>query len=457
MAEFTQNVRLMSAPKVPQKVFDTYLKSLQLDEEKLDALAMAAGWTQREPRSITPANLLFSLCISSIKGETSFRDIASTIHKELGGKNASKQAVAKRLNAPFIQIVESLLEDLIRLKTSYESCKQEFSELLDSYQRVLIQDSTIIKLPSWLYEQYAGVSNGHQKVCNARVQAVYDLKSMKFLSFEIGSYRKSDIVAASDLEAGQGDLVIRDRGYLSYAEIRRHLEQKATFIYRHRTKHSYCDPETREPIDLVKKLRKEGSLDCTLLLNDEERTPVRVIARKADKKIAEERRRKAKKEGRSKNPSKELLELCDWTIFITNIPPEKASFETIFHVYGLRWRIEIIFKTWKSHLNFSKIHRVSEAELKVLLTVRLLLITEGTNRLYALCYKKVKELCGRDLSLQKFLKRLGQCPDLMADIHDALEDEKKGERTWEHLKSYCCYEKRNRPNYFDQCDSDGLS
>ena len=270
----------MSAPKVPQKVFDTYLKSLQLDEEKLDALAMATGWTQREPRSITPANLLFSLCILSIKGETSFRDIASTIHKELEGKSSSKQAVAKRLNASFIQIVERLLEDLIKLKTSYETCKHDFSDLLDSYQRILIQDSTIIKLPSWLYEQYAGVSNGHQKVCNARVQAVYDLKSMKFLSFEIGSYQKSDIVAASDLEAGQGDLVIRDRGYLSYAEIRRHLEHKATFIYRHRTRHCYCDPETREPIDLVKKLRKEGSLDCTLLLNDDDRTPVRVIAKK---------------------------------------------------------------------------------------------------------------------------------------------------------------------------------
>lgn len=447
----------MSAPKVPQKIFDTYLKSLQLDEESLDALAAETGWSQRAPRSITPANLLFSLCILSIRGETSFSDIASTIHRQLEGKSASKQAVAKRLNSSFISIVESLLADLIKLKTSYDDCQHEFSELLESYGRVLVQDSTVIKLPGWLFEKYSGVSNGHQQVCNARIQAVYDLKSMRFLSFEIAPYSKTDILAASELQIDQGDLVIRDRGYLSSSEIRRHLKQGASFIYRHKAKSIYRDPETLEPVDFVKKLQKEGSLDCTLLLNDKEATPVRVIARKANRKTAEERRRRAKKESHSKNPSQELLALCDWTIFITNIPHEEASFENIFHVYGLRWRIEIIFKTWKSHLNFSSIHRISETELKVLLTVRLLLITEGTNRLYALCYKRIKEDYGKDLSLQKFLKRLGQDPGLMEDIYDALESDQKEGRTWEHLKKYCCYEKRKRPNYFDQCRLDGLS
>jgi Transposase DDE domain len=447
----------MSAPKVPRKIFDTYLKSLQLDEESLDALAVETGWSQRASRSITPANLLFSLCILSIRGEASFNDIASTIHRQLEGKSASKQAVAKRLNPSFIRIVESLLADLIKLKTSYDDCQHELSPLLAPYQRVLVQDSTVIKLPGWLFEKYSGVSNGSQQVCNARIQTVYDLKSMRFLSFGITPYSKTDILAAGGLEFGRGDLVIRDRGYLSFSEIRRHLRQGADFIYRHKAKSTYRDPETLEPVDFVKKLQKEGSLDCTLLLNDKEATPVRVIARKANGKIAEERRRKARKESHSKNPSQELLALCDWTVFITNIPREDASFENIFHTYGLRWRIEIIFKTWKSHLNFSSIHRVSETELKVLLTVRLLLITEGTNRLYALCYKRIKDCHGKDLSLQKFLKRLGQDPGLMGDIHEALESGQNEGRTWEHLRKYCCYEKRKRPNYFEQCRSDGLS
>lgn len=447
----------MSAPKVPQKIFDTYLKSLRLDEESLNALAAQTGWSQRASRSITPANLLFSLCILSIRGEASFNDIASTIHRQLEGKSASKQAVAKRLNPSFVRILESLLADLIKLKISHDGSRHGFSPLLGSHERILVQDSTVIRLPGWLFEKYSGVSNGCQQVCNARIQTVYDLKSMRFLSFEINPYSKTDILAAGGLEFSPGDLVIRDRGYLSFSEIRRHLSQGAGFIYRHKAKSAYRDPETLEPVDLLDKLQKEGSLDCTLLLNDRESTPVRVVARKADAGIAEERRRKARKESHSKNPGKELLALCGWTVFITNIPQEEASFEGILHAYGLRWRIGIIFKTWKSHLNFGSIHRVSETELKALLTVRLLLITEGTNRLYALCHERIKDLHGKDLSLQKFLKRLGQDPGLMEDIHEALESGRNAGRAWEHLRRYCCYEKRKRPNYFEQCRSDGLS
>jgi len=33
----------------------------------------------------------------------------------------------------------------------------------------------------------------------------------------------------------------------------------------------------------------------------------------------------------------------DWTIFITSIPATFASFKAILAIYGLRWRIEIIF------------------------------------------------------------------------------------------------------------------
>jgi hypothetical protein len=34
-------------------------------------------------------------------------------------------------------------------------------------------------------------------------------------------------------------------------------------------------------------------------------------------------------------------------------------------LYGLRWRIENIFKTWKSNFSFGKVHTVSEQQLRV--------------------------------------------------------------------------------------------
>ncbi len=51
------------------------------------------------------------------------------------------------------------------------------------------------------------------------------------------------------------------------------------------------------------------------------------------------------------------------------LPSEERDFNLILRIYGLRWRIETIFKTWKSHLSFNRLHRVSEVELKPLLIV----------------------------------------------------------------------------------------
>lgn len=64
----------------------------------------------------------------------------------------------------------------------------------------------------------------------------------------------------------------------------------------------------------------------------------------------------------------------------------------------------------------------------------------------------------RELSLQKFLKRLARSPELAGMIARALaaqgapdEPEREEARhTWNHLVRYCCYDKRKRKNFFDQ-------
>lgn len=54
------------------------------------------------------------------------------------------------------------------------------------YKRILIQDSTIIKLPSRLFEIFSGVSNGHSKVCNARIQGTYDILAEQLIGVSRG-------------------------------------------------------------------------------------------------------------------------------------------------------------------------------------------------------------------------------------------------------------------------------
>lgn len=318
---------------------------------------------------------------------------------------------------------------------------------LASHRRILVQDSTILKLPAWLFESFSGVANAHTTVCNARIQAVYDLMSLSFVHFSVDTYSRNDLAAAPALQLEAGDLVLRDRGYLTNGEIERHLQAGAHCIYRHKTVTTYLNPATLQSLSLLKLLQKRRHLDLSVMLNNEQCTVVRLVAVPVDEATAALRRMKAKKETRGHNPSKDVLALMGWTIFFTTIAPTQASFKSLLAIYGLRWRIEIILKSWKSHLSFTSLHRVSKIQLHVLPSARLLVITALTNTLYILCHQQLLLRSQRQLSLLKFLnflvKNPARIPSLCRIVLCALPDQ----HALNSLLKFCCYDKRNRPNF----------
>jgi len=167
---------------------------------------------------------------------------------------------------------------------------------IDLYNRVLVQDSTIISLPVKLFDFFSGVSNGSSKLCNARIQGVYDIINEEFISFSIDSYSKNDLVATPELQIKQGDLTLRDRGYFIIDEIQRHVDIGADCIYRYKNKVALLDPITEKPINLIEMLRKYGTLDINILLNNNNKTKARLVAMPVSEEIANTRRMKAKKE-----------------------------------------------------------------------------------------------------------------------------------------------------------------
>lgn len=133
-----------------------------------------------------------------------------------------------------------------------------------SFGRVVVQDSTILKLPVALFPTYSGVGNGAEtRVCNARIQAAFDLLAERMLHYSIDPYSKNDPLAGHELPLQRGDLVLRDRGYYSAEEIRRMKAGGADFIFRHKTGVTYLDPEDSpadQPSRLVALGRATGSL-----------------------------------------------------------------------------------------------------------------------------------------------------------------------------------------------------
>jgi hypothetical protein len=397
-----------------------------------------------------PLNLVAALVEESLRGSPSYNDLAASIESN-DGADPSRQGVALRLNERFEALLEALLGEVIAVKVAEDTAAGRFAGMnFREYGRVLVQDSTVLKLPLALFPDFSGVSNGGSSVCNARIQAVYDLVSGQLIDFSIDPYSKNDLIAAPALELREGDLALRDRGYLTAAEMQRHCDAGAHFIYRHKTGSIYLDVATGLAIDLPAILRRDGRLDMEVLLNNPERTRVRLLAAPVGAEIANLRRMKAKKETKGHNPSKAVLELMDWTIFITNIPADKAGFQEILGVYGLRWRIEVIFKAWKSHLKFDDLHEVCARQLRILLKTRLLVIAAASNlyrRIESVLWHKYR----RRLSLLKFMKYLAASLDNLLRVMRSLAGGDQETAALEKaLARYCCYDKRKKRRNFTE-------
>ena len=154
----------------------------ELDIKTIEMIARECKFSQREAKKITPNIYLSFLCQESIKGTLSYNDLASKVSM---GTNcdASRQAFFYRTKEEAVEFFQSILAAVMKLKVQPHTINKAC--FAAGYKRILVQDSTIIKLPKKLFEFFSGVKNAHTSVCNARIQGVYDLISGTFISFSI--------------------------------------------------------------------------------------------------------------------------------------------------------------------------------------------------------------------------------------------------------------------------------
>ena len=92
-----------------------------------------------------------------------------------------------------------------------------------------------------------------------------------------------------------------------------------------------------------------------------------------------------------------------WSIFITTLSKDRMTPKQIAALYAVRWRIENIFKTWKSNFCFDHIHNVSNPQLRMLLLARVARVVLLYHHLFTplaaiLAHRE------RELSLMKFMR-----------------------------------------------------
>lgn len=395
--------------KIPGKDFQANDKTfvlpstfrLGLDPQEIEKLARRSGFVKRRPRKIEPCTFLQALVMMTRSPVFSMRTFAILLGL-LSQNVVSKVAVFLRMNPAVIDFVK---EALINSVLAMSRLKAEIGTgVFASFRRVLLQDSTHLSLPQKLANFFPGAKNQSGKTsASVRLQTIYNALTETFVSFQLTPYRCNDQSASPSILdiAQQGDLVIRDLGYSSLRVFRAIGEKKAFYLSRYSHKIALFHP-TGERFDLLGSLKKHGILDQELLAGSEERLSVRVVAIPVPEPVAGERRRKLlHSRDRRLNPDPTDLALLGWEIFLTNVSQQVWNARTVCRIYGVRWRIEIIFKSWKSHFKIHAFDHPTPTEVELLIYARLIYITLFQCCFFTRLAAFVYDTTGQHLSLLK--------------------------------------------------------
>lgn len=417
---------------------------------KIDSIAKETKFMIRTPKKIDPYNFLYSFYLMMGNKKISLRNWAIEFEK-LTNITISDQAIDKRLQIRHIRFFKSLFENVIR--TTYTKYFTRITGSLKPFKRVLIEDSTCVKLANKLHEYFSGSSNQVTKKAITRIQFSFDLKSNVYENAEMCTYTRNDGAYSADIvqRAQRDDLVIRDLGYWSLNVFKQLIKKGVYILSRYKLKVKVYD-ESKKEIDMVKYLKnlnKKGitQFDMNVLIGSGFYLPIRMTGIKLTPTQMEKKIRAAKKNAYKKRKiNKETLILMSWNLMITNVDEQIWSVENVYKVYSFRWNIEMMFKNWKSTFKIDELLQTSKSKnpfrpeaLLYLALTYLAVIFQPSFNYY---YNKIKSKYDKYLSPIKYGQFISQN---LSNIFDFKEN-----YLLDILSRHCCYDKRrDRTNIYE--------
>jgi hypothetical protein len=314
----------------------------------------------------------------TIYGNPSLEDLIGLLHKVKPKLKYSREAFHQRLDQSAVKFFEEMLSLELKL-----TVPNSFDlEILSSFKRVLIQDSTSFELPATLAKFFKG-SGGSASEAGIKIQFFYDLKSSHFL-YQIQDGVSPDNKYENSFIAyiEQDDLVIRDLGYSNsqvFVEIAINL---AFYLSRCKSDLPLYEKDKEGKfvkVDLVEKLKNIDNRITEIevyLKNGKDYFSTRLVVERVPDTVKNSRLRRINKYNKKKGykTSKRTKILQGFNLYISNAP-EKALDKKHFRIlYAIRWQIELIFKNWKSNFALDKITCKKVERVKCMIYAKLLFI-----------------------------------------------------------------------------------
>lgn len=269
----------------------------------------------------------------------------------------TKQSFAEKFNNKTVNFLKKVLNTL-----KINDNKESTIGLLNLFSNVYIQDGTYFKLPLAYIQQYQGM--GNSSVAGAKIMFTYDFKNGNFCETELLEGKRNDVKSANNCEwISKNSLIIRDLGFFSLESLKEIEEKEAYFITKlkprtsiyQKTGNKYALIEVKKLVNHMKN-NNIKTLITKIHIGNKKQIETNAVIQLQPEHIVNERIRTKKKKGelRNWNMSEEYIYWAHLNIYITNLKSEYLNIREIVNIYRIRWQIELMFKTWKSH---HKIHQ----------------------------------------------------------------------------------------------------
>ncbi len=315
--------------------------------EKADRAGETSGFIKRK-RKLKGSSFTQTLVFGWLnKGQASLSElhqVAAAIGVEI-----SESGLSQRFGPEAARMLREVLEAAIEVVIAAESTA---IPLLQRFQGVYLQDSSVVGLPQALATIWPGCGSTQGETAALKIQLNLNFTTGALEQLWLQAGREHDqCQAATELDLPVGALRIRDLGYFKLDNLRDEAQRGQFWLSRLKLGTTLYDGQGRE-LDLSNWLaaQSDNQLDLPIRLGSKHQIPCRLLAERVPLEVAAERRRKLKRAAQKKGQtvSQARLALTEWTLLITNVPSEQLAFEEALVLYGVRWQIELLFKLWKS-------------------------------------------------------------------------------------------------------------
>jgi hypothetical protein len=395
------------------------------NNEACETLARKTGFIERRSSRLTGSEFFNLLTVGVMNEPTiSYEGMCDILEQRNPELQITPQALCERTNSDgAVEFLKASLEKTLKETTRQQTAVME-TDWLESFPRVLLQDSTQMQIHEKLTAEFKG-SGGNASTASIKIDYSYDVKNEKAEHFALRQGADSDQGFAEALSARiqQDDLIIRDLGYFSLAFFAHLVSVGAYFLSRLRFNvNVYLTADADQAIKLIQHINRFGkrdkNMEFNVFLGQKQRIPVRLIVYRLPPDVYRQRQKSAIKTAKRKGRGISLsyLKFLKYTFFITNVPATLWPKEAVGTIYRLRWQVELSFKHWKSLFHIHVLKGTRPERLLCLLYGRLIVILVVQHLLALASRHAVNEQ--RELSFYKasqWLKRGGRLLNAFLD------------------------------------------